>query len=42
MRSILTVIVLAVATLSFNQSAFAGYHSCTTSCYGNTCTTNCY
>ena len=40
MRSFITAIVLAVATLSFNQAAFA--HSCTTSCYGNTCYTNCY
>jgi hypothetical protein len=35
-------ILAVVASLSAAAPAFAGYHSCTTSCYGNTCTTNCY
>lgn len=42
MKKIIVAAVLAIAALAFTQEAFAGYHSCTTSCYGNTCTTNCY
>jgi hypothetical protein len=39
MKTIIASIVIAVCALSFSQSAFA--YSCTTSCYGNTCYTNC-
>lgn len=41
MRKLIIAAVLAFATLSIGQSAFA-YTSCTTTCFGNTCTTNCY
>ena len=41
MRSIIAAIAVVVALVA-TVPAYAGYHSCTTSCYGNTCTTNCY
>ena len=38
-EKLLIAMVLAIAALSFSQEAFA--MSCTTSCYGNQCYTNC-
>ena len=39
MKTLFVTIALAIASLSLSQEAFA--MSCTTSCYGNQCYTNC-
>lgn len=41
MRSIIAAI-LFVATATVSVAPALAYSSCTTSCYGNTCYTNCY
>jgi hypothetical protein len=41
MKTLFVTLALAIAALSFSQEAFA-YTSCSTSCYGNTCYTNCF
>jgi hypothetical protein len=41
MKNLIAAAVFALASLSLSQSAFA-YISCTTSCVGDTCFTNCY
>jgi hypothetical protein len=39
MKRLVLAAVLAVVSVG---TAYAGYRSCTTTCYGNTCTTSCY
>ena len=36
------IALAAVVTVALYGTAYAGYRSCTTSCFGNTCTTSCY
>ena len=40
-EKLLVAMFLAIAALSFSQEAFA-FTSCTTTCAGNSCTTNCF
>ena len=35
-------VLAAVLAVAVTGTAYAGYRTCTTNCWGNTCTTTCY
>ena len=36
------IVLAAVLAVIASGSAYAGYRTCNTTCYGNSCTTTCY